>query len=152
MKRVWLFLTFGALIAILALAGCGGNAGESTEGADQGETADLDRVEPPAEYASLTNPVNCDDAAVSAGQTVFNTNCSSCHGETGKGDGPAAASLNPAPSNLADNEEGLSDAFLFWRISEGGAMDPFNSTMPAWKSVLSEDQIWQSVCYIHDLE
>lgn len=155
MKRVWFVLSFCALIAVLALAGCGGgatNGNGNGEEAEEGQTTTLDRPEPPAEYASLTNPINCDDAAVSAGQQVYTTNCASCHGDSGAGDGPAAASLNPPPSDLATNEDGLSDAYMYWRIAEGGAMEPFNSTMPAWKSVLSEDQIWQNICYLHSLD
>lgn len=37
------------------------------------------------------------------GEKVFKTYCVSCHGNTGKGDGPAAAGLNPKPADFADN-------------------------------------------------
>ena len=42
----------------------------------------------------------------------------------------------------------LSDGYLFWRISEGGAMPPFNSAMLAWKGTLSEEEIWQVISYV----
>jgi cytochrome c553 len=154
MKKTW-FLLFAALvISSLVLAACGGggaanNGGEAGGGA-QGEA--LDRPEPPAEYASMTNPHEGDDAAAQAGQQIYQTNCASCHGESGLGDGPAAAALDPAPQDLRDNEEGLSDAYLHWRIAEGGQMAPFNSAMPAWKNTLSEDQIWQVVTYLRTLD
>jgi mono/diheme cytochrome c family protein len=45
----------------------------------------------------------------------------------------------------------LSDGYLFWRISKGGAIEPFNSAMPAWESSLTEDQRWQVVTYIRTL-
>ena len=41
-----------------------------------------------------------DESASDPGQELFVQNCSSCHGETGSGDGPAAASLNPKPRDL----------------------------------------------------
>jgi mono/diheme cytochrome c family protein len=34
------------------------------------------------------------------GKTLFGANCSSCHGQLGKGDGPAAATMNPRPRNF----------------------------------------------------
>jgi hypothetical protein len=37
---------------------------------------------------------------VSAGRELFRTNCASCHGENGLGDGPAGLLLNPKPRNF----------------------------------------------------
>ncbi len=110
-------------------------------------------VDPPSEYAQLTNPFAGDAVAIAAGQTIFNINCASCHGPQGQGDGLAAAALNPKPANLADRQmlDSLSDGYLFWRVSEGGALAPFNSAMPAWKAALSEEQRWQVISYIRSL-
>jgi len=82
---------------------------------------------------------------------LFQANCSSCHGLTGEGDGTAAAGLEPKPENLARNQSALSDAYLFWRISEGGLIDPFNSLMPTWKGLMSDEKIWQVVSYLRTL-
>ena len=41
------------------------------------------------------------------GQKVFAERCAPCHGETGAGDGPAAAALSPKPRNFRDPD--------FWR-------------------------------------
>jgi mono/diheme cytochrome c family protein len=46
----------------------------------------------------------------------------------------------------------LSDGYLYWRISEGGQMEPFNSMMPAWKDGLSEQQIWQIISFVRTLD
>jgi len=37
---------------------------------------------------------------IAKGKVLFNTNCKSCHGEKGLGDGPAGAKLNPQPRNF----------------------------------------------------
>jgi hypothetical protein len=39
----------------------------------------------------------------------------------------------------------LGDDMLYWRISEGGAAAPCNSTMPAWKDSLEEQARWDLV-------
>jgi mono/diheme cytochrome c family protein len=41
---------------------------------------------------------------------------------------------------------------LLYRISEGGAMPPFNSSMPAWKNTLKENDIWQVISYLKTLK
>jgi mono/diheme cytochrome c family protein len=110
-------------------------------------------AEIPADYAKLTNPYSGEAAAIAAGKTIFETNCATCHGPQGYGDGPTAASLNPKPANLSDRQmmKDLSDAYLFWRVSEGGMMVPFNSVMPPWKNTLTEEQRWQVVNYVRTL-
>lgn len=40
------------------------------------------------------------DSLVTRGRDVFRANCTSCHGETGLGDGPTAVTLNPKPRNF----------------------------------------------------
>jgi mono/diheme cytochrome c family protein len=142
MKKTWFFVFIVLLLSALALSACGGGAATATQ--PQGTPVPT----PPAQYANKTNPMAGDQSAADAGKQIFDTNCTPCHGADAKGDGPAAASLNPKPADLADLESKFSDAYMFWRISEGGAMPPFNSQMPTWKSSLSEDQIWQVITYL----
>lgn len=109
--------------------------------------------ETPEEYEGLTNPFQGQDEAIQAGMEIFIINCATCHGETGQGDGPASPGLDPKPADLTDNSmmQSLSDGYLFWRIEEGGTMEPFNSAMPAWGDQLTEDQIWQVISYLRSL-
>lgn len=108
---------------------------------------------PPESYAQLTNPLAGNSEAVASGKIIFETQCASCHGPQGRGDGIAAASLNPKPANLADRKmlDSLSDGYLFWRVSEGGLVAPFNSAMPAWKATMLEEQRWQVISYLRTL-
>lgn len=147
-KTLWIVGILFVLGAVL-LSACGGGQPAAESGG--GSAPKLDRPAPPAEYAGKTNPKSGDGAAADAGKALFQTNCASCHGETGKGDGPAAASLNPKPQGLAETQAGLTDAYIYWRIAEGGTMDQFKSAMPAWKAVLSEEQIWQVITFIRTL-
>ena len=105
----------------------------------------------PAEYKGLTNPVAADEASLERGAQQYAALCATCHGDGGMGDGPAGAALNPAPSAVAHTSQMMGDDYLYWRISEGGAMDPFNSSMIAWKSSISEEQRWDLVNYMRAL-
>lgn len=125
---------------------------EGEHGAMEGEMEHA-HAEVPEAYEGLTNPFAGDESAIAAGAEVFKTNCATCHGDTGAGDGPASAALDPKPADISDRTmtETLTDGYLFWRISEGGMMPPFNSAMPAWGQMLSEEQIWQVVAYVRTL-
>jgi mono/diheme cytochrome c family protein len=100
----------------------------------------------PAEYAGLTNPLGAEGAA--DGEEVFKTNCAPCHGAQGHGDGPAGAALDPQPKNLADLQANAGDDYLFWRISTGKP----GTSMVAWKGILTDEQIWQTVSFIRTLK
>ena len=104
--------------------------------------------DPPETFADLINPFAGDQGAALEGDILYQANCSSCHGFTGEGDGTASAGLEPKPQNLAERQSELSDAYLFWRISDGGLIEPFNSLMPGWRGLLSEEQIWQVITYL----
>jgi len=134
-----------ALLFVLVLSACASAA--PAEAAEP--VAD---VAVPDEYAGLTNPLEGDSDAIEAGKVVYETNCVSCHGETGLGDGPAGASLSPKPGNLQEVAANDTVDRIYWRVSEGGMMEPFNSSMPAWKGVLSEDERWQVVSFVKTLK
>jgi mono/diheme cytochrome c family protein len=105
----------------------------------------------PDEYSGITNPIPADEASIERGGEIFATHCASCHGGGGMGDGPAAAGLDPAPAAIAHTSQMLGDDYQFWRISEGGAMEPFNSGMIAWKGIIDEDARWDMINYVQAL-
>ncbi|MCB8945576.1 MAG: cytochrome c [Ardenticatenaceae bacterium] len=105
----------------------------------------------PQEYAGLTNPIPADDASIERGAATYTLYCATCHGDGGMGDGPAGTELDPAPAAIAHTSQMLGDDYQFWRISEGGSMEPFNSAMIAWKDVLDEDARWDVINYVQAL-
>lgn len=108
----------------------------------------------PAVYETLQPPFALDATAATAGRTIYTqNNCAICHGPKGDGQGFLSKGLNPRPINFTDAAlmQRLSDAYLFWRLSEGGAEPPFVSAMPAWKDILSAEERWQLVAYLRSL-
>lgn len=128
------------LLGIILLAACG----ESPDSSEPEPIGTLATV--PAEYAGKTNPFGADAAA--EGAQVFKSNCEMCHGPLGHGDGPAGASLEPQPKNLAVLQQSAADDYLFWRIHDGKP----GTSMVAWKGILTDEQIWQAVSFIRTLE
>jgi mono/diheme cytochrome c family protein len=107
-------------------------------------------VSPPTDDF-LANPDN-----LVAGREIYSRHCATCHGETGRGDGPAGHVVSLKPANLADSlgvpQKPLD--YWFWRVSEGGTAEPFHSqgsVMPAWKYHLSELERWQVIAFARTL-
>jgi len=84
------------------------------------------------------------------GKEIFQANCAACHGPEGKGDGAAAAALDPKPRNLSDPEyvSTLSNEHLIKVISEGGAAVGKSPMMAAWGGILSGNDILNVLAYI----
>jgi mono/diheme cytochrome c family protein len=102
----------------------------------------------PAEYAGLSSPT-AKTESIKRGGEIYSLNCASCHGDGGMGDGPAGTALDPAPAAIAHTSQMMSDAYLFWRISEGSA--GFDTSMPAWKGILDDQARWDVINYVRAL-
>lgn len=104
-RAVWLAT---ALMAV-ELAACGGS-GEREVSADSLSASS-------AQTAQVT------PAAREEAQQIFKTRCAACHGPTGHGDGPGAASLVPPPRNYHDVawQDSVTDDEIEKAIVYGGA-------------------------------
>jgi len=87
--------------------------------------------------------------SVVKGATLWAENCAPCHGATGKGDGPTAASLKFKPADFTDVEAAKTRtlAEVFTTIKEG-RMDKM---MPPWKNRLTDNEIWDVAAYAQNL-
>ena len=102
-------------------------------------------VAPEADKAKK-NPLPNDKKFVEQGAKLAQVNCATCHGAKGKGDGAAAAALNPKPADWTSKRvQDESDGEIFWKISNG------RGAMPPWKH-LSEQDRWALIRYIRSLK
>src|SRR5439155_1029531 len=88
-----------------------------------------------------------------AGKKVYEKCCAGCHGDTGAGDGPAAAHMLPRPRNFTGAVYKIrttasgqlpTDADLMRAIDEGLP----GSAMPAWKGRLSDAERRDVMAYL----
>ncbi|HEY2388806.1 MAG TPA: cytochrome c [Candidatus Binatia bacterium] len=103
----------------------------------------------PSELAGRVNPRAGDLAAVSEGVALFHDNCVSCHGERADGHGAAAAGLTPPPANFRGTDvlARHSDAYLFYRLTEGKP----GTAMPSFRGALAERERWAVIAYLRSL-
>jgi len=111
-------------------------------------------------FAALfaTTATAAGDAA--AGKTLYDTNCMSCHGTTGKGDGPVGAVLTPRPRDFsvaefkfdanADGTPG-EDEDLVLVIQNGAGAYGGSPLMAPWPS-LTEAQRADLIAFIRSLK
>jgi cytochrome c oxidase cbb3-type subunit 3 len=87
------------------------------------------------------------------GKKLYGQFCSTCHGQSGKGDGPGAAALNPKPRDHTDKEymSKMSDEEMIKVIKNGGASIGKSPLMPPWGASLKDDQIQDVIAYIRTL-
>jgi putative copper resistance protein D len=95
--------------------------------------------------ATKGNPVASSPESIQRGMMLFSANCTQCHGESGTGDGPLAKTLPLPPANLYDHIPYHGDQFFFGVMTNG-----FNGIMPAFGSLLSENDRWDVLNYLRD--
>jgi mono/diheme cytochrome c family protein len=107
---------------------------------------------------ALAGSAQAGDAA--AGKSVFDANCASCHGTSGKGDGPVGAALNPPPRNFTIGEfkfdaDGSGkpgeDADLKLVIQKGAMAFGGSALMAPWPT-LTDQQIDDIIAHIRSLK
>jgi mono/diheme cytochrome c family protein len=110
----------------------------------------------PDAYRSAHVPASVwtDPQMIARGRAIYQARCAVCHGERGDGMGPAGVALPLKPPDLRDPSmiNVMRGNYWFWRVSEGGQVEPFKSqgsVMPVWKEVLSIEDRWAVIAYQH---
>jgi mono/diheme cytochrome c family protein len=100
----------------------------------------------PARAARKKNPIASDAKSIAAGKNVYVAQCTKCHGDAGKGDGPSAKDLNPRPKDLSDKTiTDQTDGALFYKITTG------RKPMPTFETLISDDDRWNVINYVRTL-
>jgi cytochrome c oxidase cbb3-type subunit 3 len=95
---------------------------------------------PQRDPARPANPYHDSVAAMTEGRQLFvRMNCSGCHG------GRAGGGMGPSLRDV-DWLYGSTDAQVFSSIAEGRSKG-----MPAWGTMITDDQIWKLVAYVKSL-
>lgn len=87
---------------------------------------------------------------LAGGKKVFQTYCIACHGEKGKGDGPAGMAMKPRPRNFTDTAFISKEPKMkmYGVISEGGKKYGYSPMMAAWGRSIKPDQINDVLAYV----
>lgn len=86
--------------------------------------------------------------SIAKGAASFAKHCVSCHGEAGRGDGPAGAGLLPRPADLsARHVDAHTAGDLYWWIKQGKQ----GTAMPGFRGVFAEESLWDLVNFVRAL-
>ena len=90
------------------------------------------------------------DAA--AGAQIYALYCATCHGQGGKGDGPAAPK-NPPPADHTDPVRmgGMTDEDMYTVIDKGGAAIGKSPLMASWGPIVQEQGVKDLIAFIRQL-
>jgi len=160
--KIWIPALMLILCGAFALAACGGDgddAGAKKTPRKKAGAEPILRQQPPPEYEMKELPDGMDlsdPELIAKGREIYvdvqSGNCASCHGDTGKGDGPVMN--NPPAGDLTSDEfhDSVTDQYIFWRIKTGGIgyAGRLQSAMMGFMQG-SDEEIWALVAYVRSL-
>ena len=98
------------------------------------------------------NPFPATSENLVKGKAIFEGKgtCFTCHGMEGKGDGPAAAGLDPSPRNFTNPafHGARTDGELMYVLKNGS---PGTAMMPLVGSAITEEDGWLVLLYVRSL-
>jgi mono/diheme cytochrome c family protein len=87
--------------------------------------------------------------SVDRGAVIYKEYCSQCHGAEGKGDGPAASSLEPKPAihaNIAFDQVPME--YLYNVINHGGRAVGKSTNMPYWGLTIGQQGVADVIAFL----
>ncbi len=134
---------------IASLDGKGGAQGTSADEPYSAKHLEYLKTLVPATWVNLKSAVPPTQRSLLHGKQVYLTNCVGCHGFEGKGNGPAAAYLEPKPFNFTNaqvqqqHSEGQYYHFLLFGMP--------GSAMAAWGDYLAVQDIWDVINFVRTI-
>ncbi len=130
-----------AILGILSLAACSKSQPPAPASGSAGDTV-----------AATQAPAAAANAAVDDAQAkeMFKARCAPCHGEQGRGDGPASAALNPKPRNYHDKtwQSKVTDDDIKKTITYGGAAVGKSPIMPSSPDLESKPEVIDGLVHL----
>jgi high-affinity iron transporter len=86
------------------------------------------------------------EPSLGSGRAIYGARCASCHGDAGRGDGPAAARMDPLPANFTDTAllASATPRDFYRKVAHGVP----GTAMAAFDSVLTREERWDVVAYV----
>jgi len=107
----------------------------------------------PEDARARVNPVESSPTVLLKGQALYQKHCASCHGDKGKGDGPAEAYNVEKSPDITDRalQDRLTDGEILWKITTG-LRSGSDVIMPGIvQRVPSEEDRWKVVRFVRTL-
>ncbi len=102
----------------------------------------------PIEAQNLKNPVPATNENIQAGQQIYLQQCALCHAADGRAETKLGLAMYPPAMDLnSPHVQRWTDAELFWIIQNGVRL----TGMPSWKTMVSEQDTWKLVDFVHAL-
>jgi mono/diheme cytochrome c family protein len=92
----------------------------------------------------LKNPLDANEANLTAGARLYREHCTLCHGDPTHQKAPLAETLNPPAPQFMEDMADMPENENFYILQHGVRW----TAMPGWKTVLSEEQMWQLVTFL----
>lgn len=105
------------------------------------------RLSTPRSIDARRNPFPPTQASLALGERVYRAQCQVCHGVDGYGNGPAAATLYPPPTDFVvhfASGHTHTDGRLYYWITYGIG----GTAMPAFRDRLSEAERWHVINFL----
>jgi thiosulfate dehydrogenase len=96
----------------------------------------------------VKNPVPATEENILAGAQLYLNHCAGCHGIPSNADSQFGRSFNPPVPQFFKDAPDMPDNQSFYVIRHGIRW----TGMPAWNQTLNENQMWQIVTFMGDIE